>query len=112
LSNAGNPQTPYEANTDPPAWWREAIDAIPWQCEKLNDVVLWYQKTGPCPRCHDDRAIRASLEAEGWVGMGPQEDTDVFVPCRCAGDHVRPQGVLEGCGWGGYVAGPVPGRVE
>jgi len=108
VSSPDNQKVPYQANDNPPAWWRDAIDAMEWVPTKSEDVVLWYQKEGPCPRCHDENGVRVSLEAEGWVGLGPQEDTDIFVSCECTGDHApRPDGALEGCGWGGYVAGPV-----
>lgn len=108
MSSPDNQKVPYQADDNPPAWWRAAIDALPWTPKKADGVVLWYQKEGACPRCHDDNGIHVSLEAEGWVGLGPEEDTDVFVSCECTGDHApRPDGVLEGCGWKGYVAGPV-----
>ena len=109
MNAANGQQIAYEPNDDAPAWWRAAIDAMPWVPTEVDGVVLWYEKSGPCPRCQDDPAIRASLDAEGWVALGPEEDTDIFVRCRCTAEHGRPSGVPEGCGWGGYVAGPVTG---
>lgn len=103
------PYMPYEMNEDPPASWRQAIDALPWQTTELDGTVLWYQKSGACPHCLDTDGIRASIEAEGYLGLGPEEDTDVFVPCRCTGEHGHPTGVTDGCGWGGYVSGPGAG---
>ena len=112
VSAPGNPTKPYEVNIDPPAWWREAIDAEPWQSTTRDGAVLWYQKACACPRCEHEDGIRKSLEAEGWLGLGPQEDTDVFLSCQCSGNHARPSGVAAGCGWGGYVAGPVAENVR
>jgi hypothetical protein len=104
----GSSVEPYEVNRKPPTWWRAAIDAMPWEETALNGDALWYTKTAPCPRCKDADGIQASLEAEGWAGIGPEEETDVFVTCQCSGPHEhRPDGVVNGCGWGGYVAGPV-----
>lgn len=109
MSSPDDRKVPYEKNDHPPASWREAIDAMLWTAEQVDGVLLWYQKEGACPRCHDENGIQVSLEAEGFLAWGPEEDTDVFVSCQCTGDHPsRPAGVLQGCGWGGYVAGPVP----
>ena len=100
--------TPYEPNEDPPRWWRDAIDGVAWQQTELDGTVLWYRKSAPCPRCRHDHGIDKSLEAEGWLALGPEDDTDVFVECQCNRDHAhRPASVPQGCGWGGYVAGPV-----
>jgi hypothetical protein len=107
VSTPGDQTTPYEVNTDPPpALWRTPIDAIRWQPTEVDGTVLWYLKKGSCPHCLDADGINASLEADGYAGLGPEEDTDIFVSCECSGNHSRPEGVLAGCGWGGYVAGP------
>ena len=108
MNSPDNQKMPYQKNDNPPAWWRKAIDAMTWTTTELDGDILWYQKEGACPRCHDQDGIRESLEAEGWAGLGPEEDTDIFISCQCTGDHApRPDGVLDGCGWEGYVAGPV-----
>jgi hypothetical protein len=108
VSTQSNQAVPYELNTDPaPALWRDVIDAMAWEPTEVDGTVLWYLKRGSCPHCLDADGINASLEAEGYLGLGPEEDTDVFASCQCSGNHARPAGVVAGCGWGGYVAGPV-----
>ena len=99
----------YEKREDPPGWWRQGVDALPWTTTEVDGTVLWYTKNGACPRCLHPDGIGASVEAEGWLGLGPRDSGDIFVRCGCTGDHDRPEGALHGCGWGAYVAGPVPG---
>ena len=96
----------YEVNSCPPSWWRTKVDDLAWRVTTVDGAVLWYVKEGPCPRCVHEDGIRVSVENEGFLGLGPEHDTDIFVRCLCTGRHQRPEGVIDGCGWGGYVAGP------
>ncbi|ASW55784.1 hypothetical protein [Plantactinospora sp. KBS50] len=106
MDSTDSRQIGYEINSDPPAWWRGRVDDMPWRPTTLDGEVLWYVKEGPCPRCRDEDGIRVSVENEGYLGLGAEYETDIFVRCLCTGEHPRPEGVVEGCGWGGYVAGP------
>lgn len=111
MNTDATPAMPYQHNDDPPAvLWRDPINALPWRETVADGVVLWYRKRGPCPRCLDEDGINSSILAEGYAGLGPEEETDIFVTCQCLADHARPKDVLSGCGWGGYVAGPVESR--
>ena len=108
MSAPDDKTVPYQVNDDPPrALWRDVIDSMPWATTEVQGTILWYQKTGECPHCRDADGINQSLEAGGYLGLGPEEDTDVFISCQCSGNHARPAGVVAGCGWGGYAAGPL-----
>jgi hypothetical protein len=101
---------PYELNEHPPRWWRDAIDVRPWRAREVDGVALWYDKQCECPRCGHPDGIRMSVEAEAYLGLGPNESSDVFVSCECRAIHDRrPEGEPYGCGWGDYVGGPLPG---
>jgi hypothetical protein len=104
---------PYEPNPAPPSWWRDGIDTIEWNEERSGDTVLWYTKVSVCPRCHHQGGISISKSATGWAGVAPAgirdaEDNEVFTECECLATHEgRPKEVEKGCGYQGYVAGPV-----
>lgn len=106
---AGAEKDAFEINRNPPAWWRQGVDDLSWEETTSGGVVLWYTKSGACPRCGHADGIRVSLEAVAWLGLDGGDDTDVYVTCTCSSDaHNRPGGTLEGCGWGAYVTGPAP----
>jgi hypothetical protein len=117
-----NEKCDWDPEEDPPAWWREAIDEVSWKEVRENGTVLWFEKTVDCPRCHDDGGVRKEVPAEAWADVAAKlrtlteplerdrllDENRVFVTCTCSGTHGnRPAEIKQGCGYGGYVAGPV-----
>jgi hypothetical protein len=100
---------PYERVQDDPVW-RAGVDGLAWEEMKVDGTVLWYSKNGACPHCGHPDGIRVTVEAEGVIGVRANQttaSTDVYVVCQCHGDETRPSGVGTGCGYSGYVTGPL-----
>ena len=105
----GDPVQYHRVIDDP--HWRNGVDELDWQEKTVDGSLLWYSKDGECPHCRHPGGINVTVEAEGILGVRGSRTLgldDVYVKCECSGDETRPQGVNNGCGYAGYVAGPAP----